>query len=40
MQVYGVPQEWRAFKLASQLVGKAQKTYAALSPDDAKDYII
>ena len=38
MQAYGVPQEQWAFKLAPQLVGKAQQAYAALNPDDAKDY--
>ena len=38
MQAYEVPQEWWAFKLAPQLVGKAQEAYAALNPDDAKDY--
>ena len=38
MQAYEVPQERWAFKLAPQLVGKAQQAYAALNPDDAKDY--
>jgi len=38
MQAYEVPQERWAFKLAPQLVSKAQQAYAALSPDDAKDY--
>jgi len=38
MQAYGVPQERWAFKLTPQLVSKAQQAYAALSPDDAKDY--
>ena len=32
MQAYEVPQERWAFKLAPQLVSKAQQTYAALSP--------
>ena len=40
MQVYEVPQERWAFKLAPQLVGKAQQAYAAPSPDDVKDYAI
>ena len=26
------------FKLAPQLVGKAQQVYAAMNPEDAKDY--
>jgi len=34
-----VPQERWAFKLAPQLVSKAQQAYAALSPDDVKDYV-
>ena len=38
MQAYEVSQERWAFKLAPQLVNKAQQAYAALSPDDAKDY--
>ena len=40
MQAYEVPQERWAFKLVPQLVGKAQQAYAALSPDDVKDYAI
>ena len=40
MQAYEVAQERWAFKLAPQLVGKAQQAYAALNPDDAKDYVI
>ena len=40
MQAYEVPQEQWAFKLAPQLVGNAQQAYAALGPDDAKDYAI
>ena len=35
-----MPQERWAFKLAPQLVGKAQQAYAAPSPDDVKDYAI
>ena len=38
MQAYEVPRERWAFKLAPQLVSKAQQAYAALSPDYAKDY--
>jgi len=38
MQAYEVPQERWAIKLAPQLMSKAQQAYAALSPDDAKDY--
>ena len=40
MQVYEVPQERWVFKLAPQLVGKAQQAYAALSSNDAKGYAI
>lgn len=40
MQAYEVPQERWAFKLAPQLVGKAQQAYAAINADDAKDYAI
>ena len=39
MQAYELPEERWAFKLAPQLVGKAQQAYAALNPDDAKDYV-
>jgi len=36
MQAYEVPRERWAFKLAPQLVSKAQQAYAALSPNDVK----
>ncbi len=38
MTAFEVKREKWAFKLASNLSGKAQKAYAALSPVDAGDY--
>ena len=38
MKAYEIREERWAFKLASQLVGKAQQAYAAMNPEDAKDY--
>ena len=38
MRAYEVLKERWSFKLAPQLTGKAQQAYAALTPDDAKDY--
>ena len=38
MQAYEVSKDRWSFKLAPQLVGKAQQAYAAMLPDDAKDY--
>jgi len=38
MAAYEVKRERWAFKLAPQLVGKAQQAYAAMSADDAADY--
>ena len=38
MKAYDVAKERWAFKLAPQLIGKAQQAYAAMLPDDAKDY--
>ena len=38
MVAYEVPKERWTFKLAPQLVGKAQQAYAAMSPDEAQDY--
>ena len=38
IQVYKVPHEWWAFKLVPKLVGKALQAYAALKPDNSKDY--
>ena len=38
MKAYDVREERWAFKLAPQLVGKAQQAYAAMNPDEAKDY--
>ena len=38
MTAYEVKRERWAFKLASQLVGKAQQAYAAMSAEDASDY--
>ena len=38
MVVYEVKKDKWAFKLASQLVGKAQQAYAGLSVTDASDY--
>ena len=38
MVAYEVPKERWTFKLAPQLVGKAQQAYAAMNPDEAQDY--
>ena len=38
MDAYEVPQSRWSFKLAPQLIGRAQQAYAGLTPDDAKDY--
>jgi len=38
MHAYEWPQKRLAFKLAPQLVSKAQQAYVALSSDDVKDY--
>ena len=38
MEAYEVNRARWSFKLALQLTGKAQQAYAALPPDDAKDY--
>ena len=38
MEAYEVNRARWSFKLAPQLTGKAQQAYAALPPDDAKDY--
>ena len=38
MGAYGIRKERWPFQLAPQLTGKAQQAYAALPPDDAKDY--
>jgi len=38
MQAYEIKPERWAFKLAPQLVGKAQQAYAALTPEAAADY--
>ena len=38
MVVYGVKNDKWPFKLAPQLVGKAQQAYAGLSVSDASDY--
>ena len=38
MTAYEVPKARWSFKLASQLVGKAQQAYAALGVDEASDY--
>ena len=39
MFAYEIPQRRWAFKLASQLVGKAQRAYAAMSTEDSADYM-
>lgn len=38
MKAYEVKKERWSFKLAPQLVGKAQQAYAAMAPDEAMDY--
>ena len=38
MDAYEVPQSRWSFKLAPQLIGRAQQAYAGLTPNDAKDY--
>ena len=38
MEVNEVTKERWPFQLAPQLTGKAQQAYAALTPEDAKDY--
>lgn len=38
MTAYEIPQERWSFKLAPQLIGKAQQAYAALDATDAEDY--
>ena len=38
MKVYDIQEERWSFKLAPQLVGKAQQAYAAMQPDKARDY--
>ena len=38
MTVYEIPEERWVFKLAPQLVGKAQQAYAALGEEEARDY--
>ena len=38
MEVNEISRERWPFQLAPQLTGKAQQAYAALTPDDAKDY--
>ena len=39
MKAYDIKEDCWSFKLAPQLVGKAQQAYAAMPPDDAKDYV-
>ena len=39
MVAYKIPQRRWAFKLASQLVGKAQQAYAAMSTEDSANYM-
>ena len=38
MVAYEIPQRRWAFKLASELVGKAQQAYVSMSPEDSADY--
>ena len=38
MKAYEIQKERWSFKLAPQLIGKAQQAYAAMPPDDARDY--
>ena len=38
MKAYDIKADRWSFKLAPQLVGKAQQAYAAMPPDDTKDY--
>ena len=38
MKAYEVKEEHWVFKLATNLVGKAQQAYAALGPEDAGSY--
>ena len=38
MNAYDIQEERWSFKLAPQLVGKAQQAYAAMQPDKARDY--
>ena len=38
MKAYEIQKERWSFKLAPQLIGKAQQAYAALPPDDSRDY--
>ena len=38
MSAYSIPKDRWSFKLAPQLVGKAQQAYAAMNPDDAGNY--
>jgi len=39
MKVHAVPESRWAYKLAPQLVGKAQQAYAAMGADDSGDYL-
>lgn len=39
MKAYEIHKDRWAFKLAPQLVGKAQQAYAAMTPEDASDYV-
>ena len=38
MKAYDIKEERWSFKLAPQLIGKAQQAYAAMPPDEAKVY--
>ena len=38
MNVYEVPQNWWAYKLAPQLTGRAQQAYAAMPSEEAGNY--
>ena len=38
MSAYSIPEDRWSFKLAPQLVGKAQQAYAAMNPDEAGNY--
>lgn len=38
MRAYKIPRGRWSFKLAPQLVGKAQKAYAAMGADESTDY--
>ena len=38
MKAYEIQEERWSFKFAPQLVGRVQQAYAAMQPDEAKDY--